>query len=374
MKIELIRYDPAGDAAGDAIEFRMTDVGNSLANGLRRVLLSEIPTLATCIVDVQINTSVFHDEFLTHRIGLMPLRSHGAWLADIPFPHECSCAAPGVGNAAYIPTGGCERCMVQCEVDVMCPLSMDAREVTSADFVSTDPRFAVAVGVHPIPICKLGRGQRFKAVCFAKKGIAKQHARHMAVGTVSYRYEVDIRMNRSDIQAMSDKLRQEWVARCPADVYEIVGDLVEARRPENCILCRECMSIEPPFDALPAPLVSVKPLKNAQGHYNVLMRVESVGCIPAAELVKIASRLMRGKLTRVRDGLEAARQIGGPDAAGPGAAPPASATASSTGVVLPLRVGGSLPPTQAAFTTTPSAAVDDNDLLQLAAGDAAAWS
>jgi DNA-directed RNA polymerase alpha subunit len=45
-----------------------------LANSLRRIMISEAPTMAIEHVYILNNTSVIQDEVLSHRMGLVPLR------------------------------------------------------------------------------------------------------------------------------------------------------------------------------------------------------------------------------------------------------------------------------------------------------------
>lgn len=55
------------------MEFDLIGVDPSIANALRRILLSEIPTMAIEQVYIWNNSSIIQDEVLAHRLGLIPL-------------------------------------------------------------------------------------------------------------------------------------------------------------------------------------------------------------------------------------------------------------------------------------------------------------
>ena len=57
----------------EEIIFDLKGVEAPLANALRRIMISEIPTMAIEKVEMWQNTSVIPDENLAHRVGLCPL-------------------------------------------------------------------------------------------------------------------------------------------------------------------------------------------------------------------------------------------------------------------------------------------------------------
>jgi len=68
-KIKIINIDY------NTIKFELYNTELTIANALRRVIISEVPTMAIDIVEIQENTSALHDEYLAHRCGLIPLVS-----------------------------------------------------------------------------------------------------------------------------------------------------------------------------------------------------------------------------------------------------------------------------------------------------------
>lgn len=67
MDIKIISLDDE-----EAI-FDVIGIDPPLANALRRILISEIPTIAIDVVNLYQNTSVIPDEVLCHRLGLIPI-------------------------------------------------------------------------------------------------------------------------------------------------------------------------------------------------------------------------------------------------------------------------------------------------------------
>ena len=90
----------------DSIEFQLKNVDLSIANTLRRIIISEVPTMAIDMVQVSENTSPLFDEFIVHRLGLIPLKSDD--IDKYYFPLNCSCKE------------GCDKCKVDFDLKVNC--------------------------------------------------------------------------------------------------------------------------------------------------------------------------------------------------------------------------------------------------------------
>lgn len=67
--IEIVSNEPR------EIVFLLSGVDISVANALRRIMLAEIPTMAIDIVEVAKNSTALPDEFIAHRLGLIPLKN-----------------------------------------------------------------------------------------------------------------------------------------------------------------------------------------------------------------------------------------------------------------------------------------------------------
>jgi DNA-directed RNA polymerase II subunit RPB3 len=81
------------------IKFELYNTDLTVANALRRIIISEVPTMAIELVEISENTSALHDEFLAHRCGLIPLVSND--IDKFVYKDQCNC-----------PFATCENCSV----------------------------------------------------------------------------------------------------------------------------------------------------------------------------------------------------------------------------------------------------------------------
>jgi DNA-directed RNA polymerase II subunit RPB3 len=124
---------------------------NSLkANAIRRIMIAEVPTMAIDLVEFENNTSVLSDEFLAHRLGMIPLVS--TEVGNINYTRDCNCF------------NYCNECSVQLSLNVRCD-SNEHREVTSKDLISAHDNIVPALVDELDPgvlIVKLKKGQEVK--------------------------------------------------------------------------------------------------------------------------------------------------------------------------------------------------------------------
>ena len=184
------------------VNFELSNVDLSLANSLRRVLLAEVPTIAIDLVEISANTSVLADEFIAHRLGLLPLVSKNA--SDVNYSRDCECE--------YY----CDLCSVTLSLQAKCT-SKEIMKVYARDLVVSSSRANAWVGNPVITdeeglgslIVKLREGQEIKMQCIAKKGIAIEHAKWAPVSAVGFEYDPHNKLRHLDLWYEKDK-EAEW--------------------------------------------------------------------------------------------------------------------------------------------------------------------
>jgi DNA-directed RNA polymerase subunit D len=148
------------EKSDERIVVRFNNVPRQYVNSLRRLAVSEVPTLAIDDVVILENSSVMHDEAVAHRLGLIPLRTDPGRFV---MPHECDCKS----------TLGCSKCRVLLVLDA------EANEktlvVTSGELVSEDE--LVKPVSKDIPIIVLAPNQKLKFEAYARLGTGKDHAK-----------------------------------------------------------------------------------------------------------------------------------------------------------------------------------------------------
>ncbi len=139
------------DHTDRGIKFRLNGVNVAFANSLRRVMMSEIPTLSIDSVRFYENSSVLHDEFIAHRLSLVVLNSSIIYEEDLSEDYQTILTLN-----------------VECDTH-------EGIDVTAGMLKSESSGIYC---VHPKSIIvRLHHGQRIKLGAIVKKGIGKIHAK-----------------------------------------------------------------------------------------------------------------------------------------------------------------------------------------------------
>lgn len=279
------------EITNDKIRFVLSKTDPSIANALRRVMIAEVPTMAIDLVELENNTSVLNDEFLAHRLGLIPLTS--SKVDKFNFTRDCSC------------TERCPLCSVELRLSVKCTDDV-TREVTSNDLISGDPdvvpvdQTQVTGGEEKssdngILIVKLRKGQELKLKAIAKKGVGKEHAKWTPSPAVNFLYEPEIRLNQARMDEMTENQKQDFVKSCPTKVYKYNESThnVEIEDSLRCMYCQECKRKAEYFEKEDA--VSI-----VQKQDKFYFTVETTGAIRPEEIVLAAINTIKEKLTNVQ--------------------------------------------------------------------------
>ncbi len=148
MKVTIKKEDDAH------LEFTLKDSSVAFANMVRRIGMGQVPVFAIQSVTVYENRTSMFDEYIAHRIGLIPIST---------------------------PPTYTEKDEILFTLDSQGPCT-----VYSKDLKSFDDK--VKVSNPNIPIIRLGEGQNLRIEGKARLGTGREHARHQP-GLMSYSYD-----------------------------------------------------------------------------------------------------------------------------------------------------------------------------------------
>lgn len=239
-------------------------------NALRRIITSEVPSMAVDDVVIIENSSALQDEFLAHRIGLIPLRTD---LATYNLPENCKCKSEF----------GCNLCRVSLILDV--EATDHALTVYSDHFTSENPSIVPASG--KIPIVKLAPEQKVRLEAYARLGKGKDHARWQPVSLCAYKYMPIITVDPELCDLCGD-----CVKICPKNVLAKTGSTIEIRNIIDCTSCQDCVD---------ACQKDPRAIAVAWDEGSFVFDIESTGALPPETILQAALEILDGKLKSFRD-------------------------------------------------------------------------
>jgi len=234
-------------------------------NALRRIMLTEVPSMSIDETVVLENSSILHDEILAHRLGLVPLKTD---LDSYNLPEECPCKSEF----------GCNLCRVTLTLDA--EATDTVKTVYSSDLIPNNPDIAPVN--DKIPVVKLAPTQRIRLEAYARLGKGKEHAKWQPVSVCAYKYFPRVKIDEKLCDACG-----KCVEVCPKRVLMNVGKKVEIRNITECTLCQDCV------DACPKDPTAIEVSWDKDAF---IFDVESNGGLPVKRILFEALRILDGKV------------------------------------------------------------------------------
>jgi DNA-directed RNA polymerase subunit D len=201
----------------DNLRLLIRGVNVPYVNALRRTVISEVPCMAIDEIVMLENSSMLQDEIISHRLGLVPLKTD---LDSYNLPEECPCKSEF----------GCNLCRVTLALDVD---AKDGSKTIYSGDLKSDSQTVVPVS-EKIPILKLAKEQRIRLEAYARLGKGKNHAKWQPVSVCTYKYFPKIEVSKKC------SICGKCVEACPRRVLVKTDNKIEVRDLMACTLCRDC--------------------------------------------------------------------------------------------------------------------------------------
>ncbi|GAB1861021.1 DNA-directed RNA polymerases I and III subunit RPAC1 [Camponotus japonicus] len=293
LRIEIVREEDK------ELEFDIIGCDISLVNAFRRILISEVPSMAIDKVFIINNTSLLQDEVLAHRLGLIPLRADPRLFEYPPsgrkdeevsdqdtlkYELKVTCTThPQAPKYSRLPEDMYKNSKVYSKDIKWVPIGRQGDM-----FPHGTEQFSVLE--NDILICKMRPGHEIHAFMYAVKGIGKDHAKFSPVAPARYRLMPAIELTRPVRNEDADLLQSCF---SPA-VIEVVEK--EASSGEKY---REARVKNARYDSCARNVYRYEQLKDCVKMTritdHVIFNIESVGTLSPAVLFTEAVKVLKNK-------------------------------------------------------------------------------
>jgi DNA-directed RNA polymerase I and III subunit RPAC1 len=331
--------------SNDELIFEMVGIDVSFANALRRIMISEVPTVAIEHVYMWNNSSIIHDEMLAHRIGLVPINVDARLFDDIlgeddeatdrntiVFRLGLSCGRskehdakkkaaaaaaakedgdasskePSVMGQVELDTAAAEATSLHQSKNPKSTVTAEAIELAGRPYTrhvyskdlewlpQGDQAERFTEGMRPVHedilLAKLRPGQVIELEAHGRKGVGKDHAKYSPVATAAYRLMPNIEI----VQPVYDDLAKELCNLYEPGVFKLVPCGVdekphqvkaEVHNPYACTMSRNYMR-----DPVLKESIKITRIPN---HF--IFSIESVGMMAPGVILAEALRVLQNK-------------------------------------------------------------------------------
>jgi len=181
------------------LKFELDGTNLSMANAIRRVMIAEVPTLAIDWIQFNDNSSVLPDEFIAHRLGLVPLWSEEA-VGNMKYARDCSCEEFCIHCAVEfnLDETAKQEQTFNCTTKHLKSHNQSVRPACGGDHMQNQDMLGNGMTPYQgedqnqdeILLCKLRKDQSLKFRAYAKKGLGKEHAKWIPA-IVGFEYDPD---------------------------------------------------------------------------------------------------------------------------------------------------------------------------------------
>jgi len=255
------------------MRFIVRGVNVPFVNALRRIMLTEVPTMAIDEIVILENSSILNDEILAHRMGFIPLKTD---LDSYNLPEECKCESEL----------GCNLCRSNLTLEA--EATDKTTTIYSGDLKSENPDITPVS--DKIPLVKLAPEQRVNLEAYARLGKGKKHAKWQPVSMCTYMYLPEVKIDSERCDACG-----KCVKVCPEDVLIDTAEGINTQEVIECTLCMDCA------DACPQdpPAVEISWDKEA-----FIFKIESTGTLPVERIIIEAIKIFDKKVKDFSDQLK----------------------------------------------------------------------
>ncbi|PSN86761.1 DNA-directed RNA polymerase subunit D [Candidatus Marsarchaeota G2 archaeon ECH_B_SAG-G16] len=262
------------------LKLEISGFPKEIVNALRRTMIAEVPTLAIDEVLFTENTSSLYNEYIAHRLGLLPLKTN-------PDPEFLANLSIDIQNGLIPEYRSDLQLRAECP-----PQAGKSLTIYSSDLKSLGAE-EIEVVEKNIPLFKLGVGQIVELQAFARYGIGKQHAKFSPVSPVSYSFKPVLIFDKS-----KEFNCEEHVNVCPKQCLEYKDGVLRFTDAWECILCRACEKD-----------CKTGATKISWDESIVRMTIESTGSLPPKVILKTAALILIRKLEILVSLLEKKEEI-----------------------------------------------------------------
>ncbi|KAK9753541.1 RNA polymerase Rpb3/Rpb11 dimerization domain [Popillia japonica] len=279
------------------MEFDLIGIHPSLVNAFRRLILSDVPSMAIEKVHIYNNTTIIQDEVLAHRLGLIPLKADPRLFEYHTDEH-----------ADYM-----ENDSLEFELKIKCTFNKELNN-SSYDLYKNNnvyskhikwlpkgnqSKLLKGIDVGPIHddilIAKMRPGHELDLKLIAVKSCGRDHAKFSPVATAFYRLLPDIRL----VQKVEGEAAERLQKCFSPGVIEIEKN-VDGKQVAKVKNARYDMSSRNVYryDDLKDSVI----LSKVQDHF--IFTVESVGAMASDVIFKEAVHILKNKCLSLLEELQ----------------------------------------------------------------------